>query len=381
MRSVFSMLDRTAIEVYCYALSADDGSVWRRHVQQHADLLMEVHTMQSADVAMTIAKHGIHVLINLNGYTKGARNDIFAMRPCPVQASYLGFPATSGAQYIDYHITDAVTTPLEPEHRAAFSEHLVYMPHSYFVNDHMQAIPDIADTSARPSRASLGLPEDKIIFANFNQLYKIDPEIFQVWVSILQRVPNSVLWLLRFPPVGEANILAEGAARGLAPGRIVFTNVAEKHEHIRRCGIADLCLDTTLCCGHTTACDQLWSGVPMITMPGDKMCQRVAYSLVSALGMPEMGVHSLWAYEEAAVHLATHPDQLHALRNKLCAQRMTSPLFDTALWTRHFEASLFAMWRRHEAGLGPADIVIPDMTSASKGPVSSAPMVIGPDAC
>jgi len=251
-----------------------------------------------------------------------------------------------------------VTTPSRA-HQEAFTEKLLFMPHSYFVNDHRQSLPDVDDHSLRPSRESLGLPTDKFIFANFNQLYKIDPEIFDVWVSILRRVPDTVLWLLRFPPVGELNILREAAARGVPAGRIIFTDVVQKDMHIRRCGLADLVLDTTLCCGHTVACDQLWSGAPMITLPGAKMCQRVAYSLLSSLGLPEMAVHSLPDYEELAVRMATHPGELKAVRDKLHVKKRASPLFDTRLWTRHFEASLWAVWERHAAGLPPEDMVIP----------------------
>jgi len=359
MRSVFNMFDRTSVEVFCYALSPDDGTPWRAHIKEYSEHLHECSMMMTDQIAGLIMSHGIHVLVNLNGYTKGARNDIFALRPAPVQVSYLGFPSTSGADYIDYHITDEYTTPREEEHTSAFTEKLLYMPNCYFVNDHLQSIPDVDNEELRPTRESLGLPPTGFIFANFNQLYKIDPITFDCWVSILKRVPDSVLWLLRFPPVGEVNIMREAAARGLPPGRIIFTDVVKKDMHIRRCGVADLCLDTTLCCGHTTACDLLWSGLPMITVPGKKMCQRVAYSLVKTLGMPQMAVNSLAEYEEYAVRLATHPTELKRMRQELHVKKLSSPLFDTKLWTRHFEHSLWAVWRQYEVGLPPTEMVIP----------------------
>lgn len=210
----------------------------------------------SAEAATLINQHGIHILINLNGYTKGARTEIFALRPAPIQVSLLGFCGTMGADYIDYIVADNTVIP--PTSRAYYSEKVLAMPHSYFVNDHRQSARDLVDLpSGAVTRAQYGISDDKFVFCNFNQLYKIDPVTFDVWMRMLKRVPNSVLWLLRFPPLGEANLLAEARKRGVREDQIVFSDVATREEHIKRGYLADLFLDTPLCNAHTTACDIL----------------------------------------------------------------------------------------------------------------------------
>lgn len=217
---------------------------------------------------------------------QGARNEIFALRPAPIQVSYMGFPSTTGADYIQYLVTDKIVSP--PEYSHFYSEKLVYVPNCYFVNDYKQKHRDVLDASKLPTRSSVGLPETGIIYACFNQLYKIDPEILDCWCDILSNVPNSYLWLLRFPPSGEARLRTEAENRGVARDKIIFTDVAAKHDHIRRSALADVFLDTPLCNAHTTGTDVLWAGCPIVTMPLQKMATRVAASLNYAAGIGEL---------------------------------------------------------------------------------------------
>jgi protein O-GlcNAc transferase len=198
------------------------------------------------------------------------------------------------------------------------------------------------------------------VFANFNQIYKIDPAIFAVWMRILKRVPHSVLWLLRFPPSGEANIRAAALSHGVGPDRLVFTDVAAKDEHIRRGYLADLFLDTPVCNAHTTGCDILWSGTPMLTLPGERMASRVAASLLNAAGLPQLVADSHQRYEDVAVSLAEDMDVLLGIRGKLEDARLTCPLFDTQRWVRNLEAGYKLMWARYEMGQAPGDIDVPD---------------------
>lgn len=279
------------------------------------------------DIARRISADGIHIAVNLNGYTKGARNEIFALRPAPVQASYMGFPATTGADFLPYLITDSIVAPPELHH--CYSECLALMSHCYFVNDYRQSHQDILDEASLPTRASVGLPEDAIVYACSNQLYKYDPTTFDCWMEILKRVPNSVLWLLRFPPTGEPRVRQEAAKRGVAQERIIFTDVAQKDVHIKRSGLADVFLDTPMCNAHTTGCDVLWSGCPMVTLPLERMASRVAASLCYAAGCPETVVSSHKEYTELAVELGVNHERRNALRAKLKADRLRCPLFDT----------------------------------------------------
>ncbi|EES06819.1 probable UDP-N-acetylglucosamine--peptide N-acetylglucosaminyltransferase SEC [Sorghum bicolor] len=343
MGSVFGMHDRANIEVFCYALSQNDGTEWRQRIQSEAEHFVDVSAMTSDNIARLINQDKIQILINLNGYTKGARNEIFALQPAPIQVSYMGFPGTTGAAYIDYLVTDEFVSPSRYSH--IYSEKLVHLPHCYFVNDYKQKNRDCLTPVCPHKRSDYGLPEDKFIFACFNQLYKMDPEIFDTWCNILKRVPNSALWLLRFPAAGETRVRAHAVARGVRSDQIIFTDVAMKNEHIRRSALADLFLDTPLCNAHTTGTDILWAGLPMITLPLEKMATRVAGSLCVATGLgEEMIVSSMKEYEDRAVDLALNPVKLQALTNKLKEVRMTCPLFDTARWVRNLERAYYKMW-------------------------------------
>lgn len=346
MQSVFGLHDRSRFEVFGYSLSPDDGSPWRRRIQLEMEHFFDVSNSSPEEIARLVGHvHRIHVLVNLNGYTKGARNELFVLRPAPIQVSYMGFCGTMGADFIDYLIADETVVPatLAP----AYTETIAYMPHCYFVTDHKQSAPEVLDPSLCPTRAVYGIPEDKFVFANFNQIYKIDPKTFQVWCRLLHRVPNSILWLLRFPPAGEANIRLAARAHGVRDDQLFFTDVAPKDEHLRRGFLADLFLDTPACNAHTTGCDILWGGVPMVTVPGEKMASRVAASLLNAAGLAECVTASLREYEELVFHLATHPERLRALRARLEATRTSMPLFDTARWVRNLEHTYAAIWKHY----------------------------------
>ncbi|XP_078156327.1 tetratricopeptide repeat (TPR)-like superfamily protein [Carex rostrata] len=352
MGSVFGLHNRDNIEVFCYALSPNDGTEWRQRTQSEAEHFIDVSAMTSDMIARLINQDMIHILINLNGYTKGARTEIFAMRPSPIQVSYMGFPGTTGATYIDYLVTDEFVSPMQYAH--IYSEKLVHLPHCYFVNDYKQANRNVLSTVCPHKRSDYGLPEDKIIFACFSQLYKMDPDIFNTWCNILKRVPNSVMWLLRFPAAGEMRVRAYAASKGVRPEQIIFTDVAVKDEHIRRSALADLYLDTPLCNGHTTGTDVLWAGLPVITLPLEKMATRVAGSLCMATGLgEEMIAWSMKEYEEKAVALALDPSKLQSLRTRLMEARLTCPLFDTHRWVQNLERAYLKMWSLYCGGSHP----------------------------
>lgn len=347
----------TSVECFCYALTPSDGSEWRRRIEREAEHFLDISAFSAKHSAEAIAHDGIHVLVNCNGYTKGARTELFALRPAPVQVSFMGFPGTLGARYIEYFITDVVTSPPGLASRM-HSEALLYHPHSYFVNDHRQT--SFRGPSAYPSgpltRARYGLPEDCFLFLMHNQLYKLSPDTFDVWARILKRVPNSKIWLLRFPPSAEQRIRNEAYSRGLTPDRLIFTDVAGKEEHVARAGLGDLFLDTPTCNAHTTGTDVLWSGVPMITCPGSLFASRVAASLLTAAGFPELVAPDMNAYEDLAVELATNRPRLAAIRAKLEASRDTNALFDTERWVRNVEGLYWQAWKNYERGNRPTHI-------------------------
>eukprot|EP00177_Eucheuma_denticulatum_P007863 GFKZ01014308.1.p1 GENE.GFKZ01014308.1~~GFKZ01014308.1.p1 ORF type:complete len:1308 (-),score=154.88 GFKZ01014308.1:458-4381(-) len=354
------------VECYCYALTPSDQSAWRHRIEKEAEHFRDISSMSAKQSAETIANDGIHVLVNCNGYTKGARTELFALRPAPVQVSFMGFPGTLGAHFIEYFITDVVTSPPELASRM-HSEALLYHPHSYFVNDHRQtSIPGpLAYPTGPLTRAHYGLPENCFLYMMHNQLYKLSPDTFDVWARILKRVPGSKLWLLRFPPAGEQRIRDEAVARGLAADRLIFTDVAGKEEHVARAGLGDLFLDTPTCNAHTTGTDALWSGVPMITCPGSLFASRVAASLLTAAGVPELIAKDMLEYEDLAVELATNRGKLDSIRARIEHSRNTNALFDTERWVRNVEALYWRAWENFADGNGPIHIFGTDVYDGS----------------
>jgi protein O-GlcNAc transferase len=534
MQSIPGFHDQVSVEIFCYSLSVDDNTSFRKKISAESEHFVDLSKIpDNGQAADRINSDGIHVLVNMNGYTKGARNEIFALRPAPIQVMWLGYPGSSGADYMDYIITDKVTSPINLTQQ--YSEKLAYMPHTFFVGDHRYMFPHLLNTGngttneealrsidsqagvivikgkiQKPThpvvttmkqlqqqqqlqqkqlqiqqastvhvpvqmlpqqlhvmqqnmslnmlqaqsllmhpqlassilqqqqlqqqhhtyllaqqlqqqqqlkqqqlqqqqhqlqmqqqnqqqqqqqqlvtipsphaqtptqqppppsveapylmptdlplttRAQYGLPENAIVFCNFNQLYKIDPVTFENWATILKQVPNSVLWLLRFPAAGEVNVINTANKLGVLQGRVIFSHVASKEEHVRRGQLADLCLDTPLCNGHTTGMDILWAGTPVLTLPLTTLASRVAASQLMALGFPELVAGSREDYVQKAVRLGTHPRELANLRSRVQEARMTSPLFDTKLYARDLEKLFRRMWDRYEQGLPPDHLI------------------------
>jgi protein O-GlcNAc transferase len=345
MRSVFGLIDRTRFEVLAYALNPDDGSPWRRWIRADVDVFRDLSATPSARAADLIHADAVDILISMTGYTKGERSDILALRPAPVQVFFKGFAGTSGARFIDYILTDASSTPahLAPH----YSERLAVMNNSFFVSDysayHAETIVDPGDGFVA-RRADYGLPATGFVYACFNQLYKIDPRIFDVWMAVLRRVEGAVLWLMEFPAEGIPAIRREASARGIDPSRLVFLKKYPDVQHLRIKALADLFLDTPLYNAHGTAADALWAGVPVLTVDGEhKMAGRVAMGLVRAIGTPELVAPDLAAYERIAVELALNSTAHSALVDRVRQNRVSSTLFDTADWTRRAEAMFLAM--------------------------------------
>ena len=393
MQSCFGMHDRSKLEVFCFSLSVDDKSSYFAKISSEVEHFYDVSQMQIFDIAKLINSLQIHVLFNLNGYTKGARTEVFAFQPSPVQVSYMGFCGSMGAKFMQYMVTDVVACP--PAVESIYTEKLVFMPHSYFVNDHKQSNPEVLHFKGGQapglSRTALGIPEDKIVLCNFNQLYKIDPDILDVWCDLLKGLPNAVLWLLRFPKAGEAGIRKEVQKRGVANSQIIFTDIANKNDHINRGMLADLFVDTLQCNAHTTACDILWSGTPMVTMPQTKMSCRVAASLLTALGCPHLVQESLEEYSRFVMEMVTQSKRelvdgewrtlgaLEQLRAEIEGKRVSEPLFDTQRWVQNLEVGIELMWEQHENGKEPEHLRVRDVRDGgcTPDPVLSE-RVLGP---
>jgi predicted O-linked N-acetylglucosamine transferase (SPINDLY family) len=352
VQGVFGLHDRQRFEVFAYSFGPDDGSSYRQRIARDCDHFRDLRETSLADSARCIYEDRLHLLVDLQGYIGLPRMALLALRPAPVQVHYLGYPGTCGADFIDYLIGDPVVTP--PQSQAHYRECLVLLPHCYLATDNSQAVAESSGT-----RAEHGLPAEGVVFCAFNHSYKIEPERFGAWMRIMERVPGSVLWLSPGAVTMEANLRREAEARRIAGSRLVFARrVAGKAEHLARHRLADLFLDTALYNGHTTACDALWAGLPVLTCPGTTFAARVAASLLSNVGLPELIATDLAEYERLAFRLAQQPEELRQLRARLMAQRTTWPLFDTPRLTRNLERAYRAMWDLHAAGLPPRSLTI-----------------------
>lgn len=353
MVSLFGLHDREAFEIYAYSYGPDDSGDCRRRIVNGCESFVDIRDLSAVDAARRIHRDGVDILVDLKGYTKGTRLEICALRPAPVQATYLGFPGSTGAGFFDYILTDRIVTP--QDQAPHYTEKFAFLPHCYQVNDHTQAISDKPFT-----RADFGLPDEGFVFCSFNQTYKIEAVMWEVWMRILRSVPGSVLWLYLSNGAAERNLKREAAARDVDPQRIVFATKLPKPEHLARLKLADLFLDTRICNGHTTASDALWAGVPLITLQGRHFASRVASSLLAAVGLPELITASLDGYEALALRLARNPDELAAIREKLAENRLTKPLFDTPRFARNLEAAYKEFWRLYLAGEAPRMVEVVD---------------------
>lgn len=348
MGSVFGLHDRSRYEIFCYAVGkASDRSRYRARIEATTEHFLDASTLDIMPLAQRIVADGIHILVNINGFTRWDRNEVFALRVAPVQIQFLGFPASMGGKWTDYSVADTTVAPAEL-HRC-YAEPLALMPHSMIPTDHKHTHASLLSLPPL-SRTELGLPEHGVVYLCNNQLFKIDPTLFQTWCNILKRVPGSVLWLIRSPADAEPRLKREAENRGVDPARIVFTDRVAKEIYLHRSTLADVFLDTRTYNAYTTGSDALWAGCPMLTFPGERMASRSGASLCQATGLGEdMIATSAEDYEEKAVLLGNDPGRLQDLKRRLAEVRHSCPLFDVHTWTRDFERLHTALWGEYAA--------------------------------
>ena len=339
MAGVFEHHDRSQFEVFGFSYGPKTDDEIRARLEKGFDQFIEVHDQTDQEVAKLARENGIDIAIDLTGLTRFSRQGIFAHRAAPIQVNYLGYPGTSGAGYFDYCIADST---LIPEDEAQYyAEKIVYLPHTYQANDDKRAV-----SSKVFTREECGLPQDAFVFCCFNNNYKITPVIFDIWMNILRRVENSVLWLFQDSPVAAKNLLSEAMRHGISADRIVFAKHMSPADHLARHRLADLFLDTLPYNAHTTASDALWSDLPIITVLGNAFPGRVAASLLKAIGLPELITQNPKEYEELAVSLATNLAALQQIKQKLITNKTKEPLFNTSLFTENLEKVYATMHER-----------------------------------
>jgi predicted O-linked N-acetylglucosamine transferase (SPINDLY family) len=268
--------DRSKFEIVGFSFGADDASAMRKRLSRGFDRFIDVAHLSDDEVALLARSNEIDIAIDLMGFTTESRTGIFAARAAPVQASYIGFPGTMAADCYDYLIADPVVIP--QTQRAFYTEKIAYLPHSYQANDTRREI-----SSAPVSRAQYGLPEKAFVFCSFNSVQKINPQVFDDWMTILKRVEGSVLWLFTGHVDAERNLLREAQARGVPRDRLVIAPRVSMPEHLARHRLADLFLDTFPYNGHATSSNALWAGLPLLARQGDAFAGRVAASLLQPI--------------------------------------------------------------------------------------------------
>ena len=346
---VLATHDRSKIEVYAYSFKQADDAM-QKQIMQSVDHFKDVSDMSEKEIALLARKDNIHIAIDLMGYTDGSRANIFAFRAAPIQILYL-YESTMGAKFMDYIIADPTAVP--DRLKQYYQEKIIYLPHSYMPTDNTREI------STKPmTRQEMGLPEDGFVFCCFNNNHKISPREFDIWMRLLHKIKGSVLWLRESNQWAKSNLQKEAKQRGINPSRLVFTENVIMEDHLARHKLADLFLDTFNFNAHSTACDALWAGLPLITKKGEQFIARCAASMLNAIGLPELIVKTEDDYEALALELATNRPLLTSITEKLAKNKMPTPLFDTDTYTQNLEKAFEKAYTHYYMHVSPEDIWI-----------------------
>jgi protein O-GlcNAc transferase len=348
---LFEQHDRSRFEVTALSFGGAQESPLRERIARAADQFISVRDKSDQEIAELLLDLEIDVAIDLMGYTQNARSGVFARRPTPIQVSYLGYLGTMGADFMDYIIGDGIALPLNEQRH--YSEKIVHLPDCFLINDDQLAI-----APHTPTRADAGLPEDAFVFCSFNNSYKLQRRMFELWMRLLHATPGSVLWLAEANTAMAANLKREAQRCGIDSRRLVFAPRLAFPEHLARQRLADLFLDTVPYNAGATAAAALWSGVPVLTVIGTTFVGRMAASMLHTIGLPELATPSLPDYEALALRIAADPALCASLRDKLSRNRENLPLFDTERSTRNLERAYTAMWHIYQNREHPRNLTI-----------------------
>jgi len=351
MAKLIETHDRDCFEVYGYSIGTAADDEMRRRLIEGFDVFDDVGGMSDIDVALLARQDKIDIAIDLTGYTQDNRTEIFAYRAAPIQINFLGYPGTMGVNFIDYIIADQNLIPAESQ--KYYSEKPIYLPHAYMPTDNTRRI------STNPiTRSEMGLPEHGFVFCCFNNNYKISALEFDIWMRLLLKIEGSVLWVRKSNKWSETNFCKEAQKRGVDPYRIVFAGKLPMEEHLARHKLADIFLDTFAFNAHTTATEALWAGLPVVTKLGKGFAARVAGSLLTAIDMPELITDTEEEYEKLILELATNPEQLASIKQKLANNLSSKPLFNTELFTKHLEDGYRQAYQHYFHGKKPKPIYV-----------------------
>jgi predicted O-linked N-acetylglucosamine transferase (SPINDLY family) len=348
---VFQKHNRENFEIYGYSINSRKESHLRERLVKSFDIFKDVQDMSDKDVALLARQDQIDIAIDLTGYMFNSRPEIFAHRAAPIQISYLGYPGTMGADFIDYIIADEVLIP--PDMQQNYSEKIIFLPNSYIATDNTLKI-----AKETPSRLELGLPEEGFVFCAINNSYKYSVTEFEIWMRLLKNVDKSILWLLESNKWAKENLISECVLHGVDPKRLVFANKVGHDKYLAQFRQADLFIDTFIYNAGATACNALWAGLPVVTKSGKGYTARMATSILTAIGLPELITNTNKEYEELILELALNPKRLSILQEKLAKNRLTKPLFDSELFTQHLEKGYQQAYKRFFDGMPNQEIYV-----------------------
>ena len=351
MANLFELHDKNKFETYAYSFGPDDDSKIRKRVMKTFDKFFDVKSKTTKEIVHHSRELNLDIAVDLKGFTNNNRFDLFIERCAPIQISYLGFPGTTSSDCIDYLIADKIVIP--EENKNYYSENIIYLPNSYQVND---SNPDLSKKIF--SKKDFNLPENKFIFCCFNHNFKILPDMFEIWMKILKKVKNSVIWLLIDNETAQNNLKKILVSNDIDPNRMIFAGRLPHSEHIIRLGLADLFLDTFPCNAHTTASDALRSSLPIITIKGNSFASRVASSLLSSVGLEELITKSGKEYEELAVKIAENKNFYKEIKDKLKKNIIDMPLFNSKLFTKKLETAYIEVYKNYNENIKPETIRI-----------------------
>ena len=345
--------DRNKFEVYAYAFGPDKDDEMTGRIKKSVDVFKDIRKLTDKQAALMAREDEIDIAVDLTGIMDGSRLGIFAYRVAPVQVNYLACASSIGAEFIDYIVADHFCIPVD--YQEFYSENIIYLPNCYQVNDNTRKVSERIFT-----REEMGLPEDAFVFCSFNASYKITAEEFDVWMRVLHKTPRSVLWLMKPHATAQKNLTNEAKKRGINADRLIFAETLPISEHLARHNLADLFLDTFNAGAGATASDALWTNLPIVTKSGKGFATRVAGSLLKGLNLPELITHTTDEYENLILELALNNYRLAQVRKKLEANRLTKPLFNTELSTRHLEDGFTQAHQFHIDGRPKTNILVKD---------------------
>ena len=349
--NLFELHDKSKFELIAFSFGPETNDEMRSRISSAFDKFINVNLKSDKEIAKLSRDLKIDIAIDLMGFTEHNRFGIFVERCSPIQVNYLGYPGTIGSDCIDYLIADKVL--ILEKYKEFYSEKIIYLPDTYQVNASTHEI-----SKKSFNRKKFGLPENSFVYCCFNQNYKISPSIFNVWMRILDSVNNSVIWLINENEISKKNIIKELKKKEINIKRIIFADRMPHPEHLERHKLADLFIDTFPYTAHTTASDALRSGLPIITIKGQSFASRVASSLLTSIGLTELITTNEKEYQELAIKLAKDKFFLNNIRKKLNKNILTSPLFNTKVFTKNLEKAYLKIYEKFINNEKPENIEI-----------------------